>query len=122
MNTTLKRISLLSLLAMALPAQAHKLWLLPSHVGHGDPVAAGFVQVHIEDAAAVTFKQIFHGSGLTIWAGDLQIIQRVGALHGEDVIGDAGIHGDPLGLGDTGMAGQQPQLVGLGGQCHCQQG
>ncbi len=31
MNITLKRIGMLSLLAMALPAQAHKLWLLPSH-------------------------------------------------------------------------------------------
>ena len=37
MNTTLKRISLLSLLAMALPAQAHKLWLLPSHTSVSEP-------------------------------------------------------------------------------------
>ena len=37
MNITLKRIGLLSLLAVALPAQAHKLWLLPSHTSVSEP-------------------------------------------------------------------------------------
>ncbi|KGD60988.1 hypothetical protein T9A_01848 [Alcanivorax jadensis T9] len=37
MNITLKRIGMLSLLAMALPAQAHKLWLLPSHTSVSEP-------------------------------------------------------------------------------------
>ena len=37
MNITLKRIGMLSLLAVALPAQAHKLWLLPSHTSVSEP-------------------------------------------------------------------------------------
>ena len=37
MKITLKRIGMLSLLAASLPAQAHKLWLLPSHTSVSEP-------------------------------------------------------------------------------------
>lgn len=37
MNITLKRLGMLSLLATALPVQAHKLWLLPSHTSVSEP-------------------------------------------------------------------------------------
>ena len=75
-------------------------------LGHADPVAAFLFQLYVKHAAGVHPGGVVHGGGLAVGAGDLQTVDGVGPLETEDLIGNAGVHGNPLGLGHGGMAGQ----------------
>ena len=84
-------------------------------LGHGDAIAAFLLQFYVEYGAGVHLGHMVHRSRLAIWTGDFHAVYRVGALKTKNLVGDAGIHGDPLGLGYRGVAGEQPQFVGLRG-------
>ncbi|KAG1086028.1 hypothetical protein G6F40_014042 [Rhizopus arrhizus] len=87
-------------------------------IDRGDAIGARLLQFEVEHAAVLAGGRILRLHGAAIRGGDHQRFQaQRHVVEVEQVVGDRTVDGDPRRIaGDHGLRGQQPGLVGQGGE------